>query len=114
MCKARDIASLPGAMTPTEILRAWHVGADLIRVFPADMVGPQYFRNMLTQLRDLELVAAGGLQGHNLASFLEAGAVAAALSRGLLTEPGQGFSEDLGQITEQARRLREIVEEARA
>jgi 2-dehydro-3-deoxyphosphogluconate aldolase/(4S)-4-hydroxy-2-oxoglutarate aldolase len=113
VCKARDVASVPGAMTPTEIIRAWHVGADLIKVFPASLVGPDYFENMLTQLSGLQLVAAGGIGEDNLGSFFQAGACATAVARGLLGAGPDG-APDCALITERAQRLRALVEEQRA
>ncbi len=112
LCKARDVVSFPGAMTPTEIIRDWHVGADLIKVFPSDMLGPKYFSNMLMQLPGLPLVAAGGVNESNLAAFLQAGALAAVMGRGMLGEaaPGEG---DFTAVTERALRLREIVNSSR-
>jgi 2-dehydro-3-deoxyphosphogluconate aldolase/(4S)-4-hydroxy-2-oxoglutarate aldolase len=112
VCKARDVVSFPGAMTPTEIIRAWHVGADLIKVFPSDLLGPGYFSNMFMQLPGLPLVAAGGVSASNLAAFLQAGAVSAVIGRGVLGEGPLG-TEDYSAITERARRLREIVNSTR-
>ena len=112
VCKARDVVSFPGAMTPTEIIRDWHVGADLIKVFPSDMLSPRYFSNMLTQFPGLPLVAAGGVDESNLAAFLRAGALAAVVGRGLLG--AAPLSEgSYGEVTERARRLREIVNSSR-
>jgi 2-dehydro-3-deoxyphosphogluconate aldolase/(4S)-4-hydroxy-2-oxoglutarate aldolase len=108
VCKARDVVSFPGAMTPTEIIRDWHIGADLIKVFPADTLGPKYFTNMLTQLPGLPMVAAGGVDADNLADFLRAGAMAAVVGRGLLgAAPLQ--TESYAEITARARAMREIV-----
>ncbi len=112
VCKARNVVSFPGAMTPTEIIRAWHVGADLIKVFPADLLGPAYFRNMLAQLPGLPLVAAGGVDRNNLEDFLRCGAQAAAVGRGLLPEAAVAAG-DYATITEHARTLREIVNRSR-
>lgn len=107
VCKARNVVSFPGAMTPTEIIRGWHVGADLIKVFPSDLLGPRYFANMLTQLPGLPIVAAGGVTEENLLAFLEAGALTVVVGRALLGQAPLG--EDYNAITERARRLREIV-----
>jgi len=109
VCKARAVLAFPGAMTPTEIIRAWHIGADLIKVFPADLVGPTYVQNMLAQLPGLDLVAAGGVDETNLAAFRQAGACAATIGRGLLIEQALAAG-DYQSITEQARKFREIIE----
>ena len=112
VCKARNVVSFPGAMTPTEIIRAWHVGADLIKVFPSDLLGPGYFSNMLMQLPGLPLVASGGVNADNLGTFLEAGAAVAVVGRGVLGDTSLG-EDSYAAITERARRLREIVNSSR-
>ena len=112
VCKARSVVSFPGAMTPTEIIRAWHVGADLIKVFPSDLLGPEYFSNMLVQLPSLPMVASGGVDADNLGAFLQAGAVVAVVGRGVLGDAAL-CEESYAAITERARRLREIVNSSR-
>jgi 2-dehydro-3-deoxyphosphogluconate aldolase/(4S)-4-hydroxy-2-oxoglutarate aldolase len=112
VCKARDVVSFPGAMTPTEIIRDWHIGADLIKVFPSGLLGPEYFANMLMQLPGLPVVAAGGINEGNLGAFLRAGALTAVVGRGLLGEALVG-EEGYGAITARAQRLRQIVNDSR-
>jgi 2-dehydro-3-deoxyphosphogluconate aldolase/(4S)-4-hydroxy-2-oxoglutarate aldolase len=111
VCKARDVVSFPGAMTPTEIIRDWHIGADLIKVFPSSLLGPQYFANMLTQLPGLPIAAAGGVTEENLGAFLRAGALTVVVGRGLLGEAPS--EEDYAAITERARRMRDLVNASR-
>ncbi|HEY3398636.1 MAG TPA: bifunctional 4-hydroxy-2-oxoglutarate aldolase/2-dehydro-3-deoxy-phosphogluconate aldolase [Armatimonadota bacterium] len=111
VCKARNVLSFPGAMTPTEIIRAWHVGADLIKVFPADLLTPNYFRNMLTQVPSISIAAAGGVDANNLADFLEAGACAAVVGRGLVEE-SMLQAGDFAAVTSRAQSLCSVLEGA--
>ena len=69
-------ASIPGALSPTEIYAAHCHGADMIKVFPAATMGPGYFRELMGPFGDLRLVATGGVTAENAAAFLRAGACA--------------------------------------
>lgn len=76
-CRKHDIAVLPGALTPTEVLRAWNAGADLVKVFPAGaMGGASYIRSLKAPMPQLELVPTGGVTLATVADFIQAGAAA--------------------------------------
>jgi len=75
-CVANGVPVIPGALTPTEVERAWRSGASLVKLFPADSLGPAYVRALLAPLADVPLVATGGITVENAAEFLAAGAVA--------------------------------------
>ena len=66
---------IPGAFTPTEILRAWSAGADVVKVFPSTAVGPQYFKDILAPLPQLRLTPTGGVDLKNVGDWIKAGAV---------------------------------------
>ncbi|HEY1922213.1 MAG TPA: bifunctional 4-hydroxy-2-oxoglutarate aldolase/2-dehydro-3-deoxy-phosphogluconate aldolase [Tepidisphaeraceae bacterium] len=66
---------IPGAFTPTEILRAWTAGADVVKVFPSTGLGPQYFRDILAPLPQLKLTPTGGVDVKNAGEWIRAGAV---------------------------------------
>jgi 2-dehydro-3-deoxyphosphogluconate aldolase/(4S)-4-hydroxy-2-oxoglutarate aldolase len=66
----------PGAMTPTEIVRAWKAGASAVKVFPSGTLGASFFREVRGPLNHIPLIATGGVTLENLPSFLGAGAVA--------------------------------------
>jgi 2-dehydro-3-deoxyphosphogluconate aldolase/(4S)-4-hydroxy-2-oxoglutarate aldolase len=91
--RALDLPIVPGAMTPTEILRAVEAGAPMVRVFPASAVGPEFFGALREPMPDVPLVAAGGVTLGNARAFIEAGAVAVTVGRGLLPAPN-GSSEE--------------------
>ena len=78
LCKRYSKLVCPGAFTPTEILRAWELGADVVKVFPATAVGPKYFRDVLAPLPQVKLIPTGGVSVENTADFIRAGASAVA------------------------------------
>ena len=71
--KSLGLVSVPGAMTPTEILRAWEWGADIIKLFPASVLGYDYIKAIKVPIRHIPLFAVGGVNQHNAREFLEAG-----------------------------------------
>ena len=62
LCRRYDKVVMPGAFTPTEILAAWEAGADIVKVFPADVVGPDFFKAMRGPLRQVRLMPTGGVE----------------------------------------------------
>lgn len=113
MCQARDILSFPGAMTPTEVMRAWHAGADLVKIIPADVLGPRYVQHLKYQFPGADLVAAGGVNEANLVPFLRAGATAVMASSAVL-DHALIDAGHYAALTAQARRLRSLVDLARS
>ena len=76
-CQAAGVAVLPGALTPTEIVRAARAGADFVKVFPASAVGgPDYIRAIRGPLPQAELVPTGGVTLASLPAYFRAGAAA--------------------------------------
>ena len=73
--RTMGLVSLPGAMTPTEIVRAHEWGADIVKIFPAGRLGPGYFRDIRAPLSHIPLMAVGGVNEKNAAEFLAAGAM---------------------------------------
>src|SRR5438105_7238954 len=74
LCQRYDKLVMPGAFTPTEILTAWEAGADIVKVFPAEVVGPAYFKALRGPLPQIRLMPTGGVDLNTAASFLRAGA----------------------------------------
>jgi 2-dehydro-3-deoxyphosphogluconate aldolase/(4S)-4-hydroxy-2-oxoglutarate aldolase len=112
MCARYDVAAIPGAYTPTEILAAWEAGADLVKVFPAGSLGPEYIKALLDPLPQLRLLPTGGVSADNAAAFLGAGAVAVGVG-GRLLEREAIARGDYARITDSARRLTSAVRAAR-
>src|SRR3954466_8081563 len=74
LCRRYDKVVMPGAFTPTEILTAWEAGADVVKVFPADVVGPAFFKAMRGPLPQIRLMPTGGVDLTTAADYLRAGA----------------------------------------
>jgi 2-dehydro-3-deoxyphosphogluconate aldolase/(4S)-4-hydroxy-2-oxoglutarate aldolase len=74
LCRRYDKLVMPGAFTPTEVLTAWEAGADVVKVFPAEVVGPAYFKALRGPLPQVRLMPTGGVDLTTAAAFLKAGA----------------------------------------
>src|SRR4030095_14977351 len=74
MCQRYDKLVMPGAFTPTEVLAAWEAGADIVKVFPAEVVGPGFFKALRGPLPQVRLMTTGGVDLNTAADYLKAGA----------------------------------------
>jgi 2-dehydro-3-deoxyphosphogluconate aldolase/(4S)-4-hydroxy-2-oxoglutarate aldolase len=73
-CVRRKIPVFPGAYSPTEILRAWELGATMVKVFPAETLGPSYIKAIKAPLPQMKLMPTGGVDLKTLAAYKKAGA----------------------------------------
>lgn len=94
-----NLASLPGACTPTEVALAQDSGADFVKLFPAGPLGPDYLRALRGPFRDVRFVPTGGLRHDRLQPWYAAGAVAVGLGSDLIA----------AEPDELARRARVVV-----
>ena len=83
-CHERDVPSMPGCFTPTEILDAWDAGADIVKVFPATALGPTFFKDVRGPLPHVKLMPTGGVSLDNAGDWIRAGAVAVGVGTALL------------------------------
>lgn len=104
LCKRYGKPVIPGAYTPTEILTAWEAGADLVKVFPANTLGPEYIRAVLAPLPQLRLVPTGGVSANNAAGYIKAGASALGVG-GKLVDKNAVKRGDWAALTAEAQRL---------
>src|SRR5271154_3964286 len=82
-----SIVVLPGALTPTEVTRAWKSGADFVKVFPCALIGGEnYIRALKAPFPGLPLIASGGVNQHNAAHFILAGASALGIGGGMVSQ----------------------------
>jgi len=87
--RANDMAVIQGAFTSSEIVRAWKLGVDMVKIFPVSAVGgPSYVKAMKEPLPQIEIMTTGGVGLDNLADFLHAGASAVGLSTALTDKGG--------------------------
>jgi 2-dehydro-3-deoxyphosphogluconate aldolase / (4S)-4-hydroxy-2-oxoglutarate aldolase len=111
-CHERDVPAMPGCFSPTEILAAHESGADIVKLFPATMLGPQFIRDVRGPLPQLKLMPTGGVTLDNAGAWIRAGAVAVGVGSALL----DAKAIDSGRfevITANARRVVENVAAAR-
>ena len=71
--RALSMASIPGAMTPTEVAAAWALGADFVKLFPAGTLGSAYIKAIRAPLGHVSLLAVGGVSLENMSALREAG-----------------------------------------
>ncbi len=105
--------SVPGALTPTEIFTAWSAGADVVKVFPATSMGPQYIKDILAPMPFLRLTPTGGVSAKNAGDWIKAGAVM--VGAGSTLVPKDAMAEKKwADITRNAREFVAAVNAARA
>jgi 2-dehydro-3-deoxyphosphogluconate aldolase/(4S)-4-hydroxy-2-oxoglutarate aldolase len=113
LCQRYDKVVMPGAFTPTEILTAWEAGADVVKVFPADVVGPAFFKALRGPLPQIRLMPTGGVDLTTAAAFLQAGACCLGIG-GQLVEPKAVVERNFDRIRELARQYVQIVQQTRS
>lgn len=72
-CKSQQVPVFPGAFTPTEIYRAWRLGADMVKVFPASTLGAAYFKDMQGPMAQIPMMATGGIGLSDIPVYQSAG-----------------------------------------
>ena len=112
-CVERNVPIMPGAFTPTEIQAAWMAGAAVVKVFPANRLGPGYFKDVLAPLPHLKLMPTGGVNLENTGGFIGAGAVAVGVGSALVRQDWVAGG-NWAALTEQAGRFTAAVQAARA
>jgi 2-dehydro-3-deoxyphosphogluconate aldolase/(4S)-4-hydroxy-2-oxoglutarate aldolase len=113
LCQRYDKLVMPGAFTPTEILSAWEAGADIVKVFPADVVGPAFLRALRGPLPHIRLMPTGGVDVNTAGAFLKAGACCLGVG-GQLVEPKAVAERNFDRIRDLARQYVALVKRARA
>jgi 2-dehydro-3-deoxyphosphogluconate aldolase/(4S)-4-hydroxy-2-oxoglutarate aldolase len=112
LCRRYDKLVMPGAFTPTEVLTAWEAGADIVKVFPADVVGPAFFKALRGPLPQVKLMPTGGVDIATAGEFLKAGAVCLGVG-GQLVDPKLVAARDFARITGLAKLYIDIVKKHR-
>jgi 2-dehydro-3-deoxyphosphogluconate aldolase/(4S)-4-hydroxy-2-oxoglutarate aldolase len=112
-CRRHGVAVMPGALTPTEVVRAWQAGADVVKVFPCGALGgAKYLKSLKAPLPQIELMPTGGVSLSTAAEFIEAGAFALGVGADLVDIKAirEGRPE---AVSESARAYVEAVRAAR-
>ncbi len=112
-CRRYSVPIICGAYTPTEALAAHDAGADFIKIFPADTLGPGYMKALKAPLPQLRLIPTGGVDLDTAADFIKAGCDAVAAGGSLVSKEILK-SGDWETLTARARRFVDVVAEARS
>jgi 2-dehydro-3-deoxyphosphogluconate aldolase/(4S)-4-hydroxy-2-oxoglutarate aldolase len=112
LCRRYGKLVIPGALTPTEVLTAWELGADVVKVFPSELTGPGYLKALSGPLPQVRLMPTGGVNLQTAADFLRAGACALGIGAALV-EPKAVAAGDWTRIESLARQFVEIVRKTR-
>ena len=110
---ANGVPAMPGAFTPTEIQTAFEAGADIVKVFPADVVGMAFFKGILAPMPHLKLMPTGGVSLTNAGDWLKAGACAVGVGSALLDKKAIE-SGNYEVLTENAKVLISSINKARS
>lgn len=116
IAKTKELSkvSIPGALTPTEVITAWHAGADYVKIFPCSAVGgANYLKALLAPFPQLQLIPTGGVTQQTAADFLKAGARALGVGTDLVNV--KAIAEGKPEVvTSAARAYLEIIRQSRA
>ncbi len=110
-CNDRQIPHMPGAGTVTEIVEAMESGAEIIKIFPGEILGPKFVKAVKGPLPNASLMPTGGVTLENVAEWIHAGCVAVGVGGSLTASAKHG---DFAAITAQAKQFVSKVREARA
>ena len=113
LCNRYDKLVMPGAFTPTEILAAWEAGGDIVKVFPSDIVGPNYLKAIKGPFPKIRLLPTGGVNLETLAEFIRAGACAVGVGSSLV-DPQAIREGDFDRLRKLAGQYAQAVKAARA
>lgn len=102
--KELGMISMPGALTPTEMLAAHNAGADFVKIFPIGNLGPAYVKAVTAPLNHIRFMAVGGVNEKNLSEFLTAGCVGAGIG-GNLAKKAWIDAGEFEKLTEAAREM---------
>jgi 2-dehydro-3-deoxyphosphogluconate aldolase/(4S)-4-hydroxy-2-oxoglutarate aldolase len=109
LCNRYGIPVIPGCYTPTEMLAAWQAGADMVKLFPASVGGPELVKAILAPLPQLQIVPVGGVTLDNVAAFIRSGAAAVGVGSELVNQK----LLDAGDMEELTHRAAAFVAEVK-
>ena len=112
LCRRYGKIVIPGAFTPTEILAAWETGADVVKIFPATKLGPEFIKDVKGPLPQVKLTPTGGISLKNLGEFLRAGAEFVGVGSALVSKRIVA-EKDWAGLTRLAAEYIEAAQEAR-
>lgn len=109
LCRQRGVFVSAGGLTPTEVVNAWRLGVDVVKVFPASSVGgPAHLKALKEPFPQIKLMPTGGVNADNLLAYFQAGATAVGVA-GSLFDPAAVARADYAKIIQNARTLVDLV-----
>ena len=111
LCKERNVISVPGAFSPTEIKKSFDDGADIVKVFPAARLGSRYLSDIAAPLGKMPLMVVGGIGTANIAEYFQAGAAFAGIASGIfnkediLSQNEEGIQKSICEMENTLRKL---------
>lgn len=112
LCRRYSVPIMPGAYTPTEIVTAWEAGADVVKLFPADLGGPAYLKAIRGPLPHVRILPTGGVNLQTLPEFVRAGACAVGLGGNLVDKVAVARG-DFGVVEATARQYVDLLRTTR-
>ncbi|EEY33958.1 bifunctional 4-hydroxy-2-oxoglutarate aldolase/2-dehydro-3-deoxy-phosphogluconate aldolase [Pseudoleptotrichia goodfellowii] len=82
-CKSKEVLTVPGAFSPTEITESLRNGADIVKIFPAERLGSKYISDITAPLGELPLMVVGGINKNNVNDYFKKGAKYAGIASGI-------------------------------
>jgi len=113
LCRRYSIPIMPGAFTPTEVVAAWEAGADVVKIFPADVGGPSYLKALRGPLPQIRMMPTGGVDLTTAEAFLKAGACCLGAGSSLVDSKAVATG-DFARLTELASQFSAIVKKFRS
>jgi 2-dehydro-3-deoxyphosphogluconate aldolase/(4S)-4-hydroxy-2-oxoglutarate aldolase len=113
LARRYDAAVMPGAFTPTEVVAAWESGADVVKIFPAEVGGPAYLKALKGPLPQIRMMPTGGVDLNTAGAFLKAGACCLGVGSQLV-EPAAVKAGDYARLRELAAKYVQVVREHRS
>ena len=110
ICNLYRVVSCPGVMSPEGVAEALAAGADIIKVFPGDIVGPKMVRDLHGPFPQADLMPSGGVSLENVADWLQAGCVAVSVGGSLI---GAAYDGNFAEVTSMATKFAKAVAKAR-
>ncbi|WP_085506105.1 bifunctional 4-hydroxy-2-oxoglutarate aldolase/2-dehydro-3-deoxy-phosphogluconate aldolase [Thalassobacillus devorans] len=108
--KEKGVISIPGALTPTEIVEAYQSGADAVKVFPANALGPNYLKSINGPLSHIPLVPTGGINQENMPFYFQKNVIAVGLGRSLVNADAINQHNNYIELTNKARAFMALVD----
>ena len=109
LCNRYGIAVMPGCYSPREVITGWEGGADLIKLFPASVGGPDLVKAILAPLPQVQIVPVGGVNLETAADFIRKGAAALGVGSSLVNQK----LLDAGDLDELTRRAAAYIEQVK-